>query len=461
MAQAGQAVVNRPLGRVLIFGTSALVLLLLACNPRLYLRAGVPPVAPFNEPPLEPLIAPQQKPLASDALLLAIRKGMVWGWGGQEPRLCPTKLQQLPRRPGEVADYRTYCVSPGPLDGLRNVIGVAAAYGHFLGLDADGTVWAWGKNDFGVLGSAVPTPDARRVEVPLATPVSISGLTDVRDIAVGLYQALAVGSDGVVWTWGSDFPSLGQRFPLRRGLGTSPVQVEGIDRVRAVAAGTIHSLAIREDGTVWGWGTDCDGSLASGVAYPCQAGLTSFRLDGHVIDLVYNDRIDAGPPGGRPEAAPVPIHGLTHVRAIAAGQEDGLAADADGHVWAWGSGYLRGSSFEVQARPVEVPCLHDIQSIATEAIWGHNLALRQDGTVWAWGDVRVPTQADPGCPEADAPGMVLGLPHIVAITSGYTSLALAVDGSVWAWDREGLAPVGVGPVFLQTAPAPVQNLPPQ
>ncbi|MFP2913744.1 RCC1 domain-containing protein, partial [Pyxidicoccus sp. 3LFB2] len=104
---------------------------------------------------------------------------------------------------------------------------VAAGYHHTLALKTDGTVWAWGNNTDGQLGDGTNTPRS--------TPVQVQGLTGVVAIAANDFDTLALKADGTVWAWGNN--SYGQL-----GDGTAPndrstpVQVQGLTGVVAIAA---------------------------------------------------------------------------------------------------------------------------------------------------------------------------------------------------------------------------------
>src|SRR5437763_1644471 len=101
---------------------------------------------------------------------------------------------------------------------------IAAGWGHNLALKSDGTVLAWGRNDYGQ--SAVP-----------------AGLGDVVAIAAGGEHSLALKSDGTVVGWGDN--SDGQsRVP------------RGLNNIIAAAAGLYHSLALKSNGTVVAWGSN-------------------------------------------------------------------------------------------------------------------------------------------------------------------------------------------------------------
>jgi len=101
---------------------------------------------------------------------------------------------------------------------------------------AQGGAWAWGQNDFGQLGDRTTTQ--RNV------PVQVSGLSSgVQDIDGGFYHSLALKNDGTLWAWGkNEFGELGDGTTTQRN---APVQVRGFSGVQAVDAGGNHNLAIR------------------------------------------------------------------------------------------------------------------------------------------------------------------------------------------------------------------------
>jgi alpha-tubulin suppressor-like RCC1 family protein len=141
--------------------------------------------------------------------------------------------------------------------GLSDVIAIAAGGTHNLALKADGTVWAWGENDEGQLGNG--TNDAS------ATPVQVNVVTGVTAIAAGAQHSMALGTeDGVprVWAWGA-----GANGELGDGASTAsslPVPVSGIANPVAIACGEHHSMALTQDGVVWVWGNGEAGQIGDG-----------------------------------------------------------------------------------------------------------------------------------------------------------------------------------------------------
>jgi len=97
--------------------------------------------------------------------------------------------------------------TPAQITGLTNVIAISAAGDTSLALKSDGTVWAWGDNDVGQLGVGYFTTSA---PYGIATPVQVSGLNHVIEIAAGDGHSLALRNDSTVWAWGAnDFGQLG------------------------------------------------------------------------------------------------------------------------------------------------------------------------------------------------------------------------------------------------------------
>src|ERR671922_136910 len=78
-----------------------------------------------------------------------------------------------------------------------------------------------------------------------ATPPAV--LSDVVAISAGTNHSLALKSDGTVVGWGSSF-----------GLGAETPPA-GLSGVVAISAEAVHSLALKSDGTVVGWGSNSSG----------------------------------------------------------------------------------------------------------------------------------------------------------------------------------------------------------
>ena len=126
------------------------------------------------------------------------------------------------------------------------VTALAAGSSHLLTLRQDGTVWAWGENSRGQSSGHGTAKSSQ-------APVQVQGLSQVTALAVGSSHSVALREDGTVWAWGNN--SRGQLVYGTNLSRKAPVQVMGLSRITAVVAGAQYTLALREDGTVWAWGT--------------------------------------------------------------------------------------------------------------------------------------------------------------------------------------------------------------
>ncbi len=85
-------------------------------------------------------------------------------------------------------------------------------------------------------------------------------------IAAGGYHTVVRKPDGSLWAWGrNDYGQLGNGNTTSR---STPVQVSGLSGVTKIAGGLYHTVALRTDGTVWGWGRSDSGQLGDGVDVP-------------------------------------------------------------------------------------------------------------------------------------------------------------------------------------------------
>jgi alpha-tubulin suppressor-like RCC1 family protein len=283
---------------------------------------------------------------AGGAHTLALQSdGTVWGWGLNTS--------------GQIGDGTLVQKNVPISAGLTDVIAIAAGGEHSLALKSDGTVWAWGDNDFGQLGDdTVPTDSTVPVQVLGAGGTGF--LEDVIAIAAGSNHSAAVKADGTVWSWGGN--GSGQLGNGTTTVSAVPVQVNGLTGVVSVAssAGADHTLALKADGTAWGWGRNAINSFVGG-----------WLGDGTATNRV----------------TPVRVFGLTEVVSISTGTFHSAALRADGTVWTWGdnsSGRLGDGTTTDTWVPIQVPGLSNVISVGTGN--AHTVVVKSDGTVWSWGD---------------------------------------------------------------------------
>lgn len=173
---------------------------------------------------------------------LAIRNnGQVYSWGRNDH--------------GQLGNGSTTTSNfPNPVDTFKNIIDIAAGKNHSMYLRAGGSVWAWGDNTFGQLGNGNFTSSN--------LPVQVSGLpSNILSIAAGANFSMALAADSSVWAWGNN--SEGQLGTSGIMFSSTPLNI-GLQNIVQIDAGVVHALALRSDGRVYSWGGNNQGQLGLG-----------------------------------------------------------------------------------------------------------------------------------------------------------------------------------------------------
>jgi alpha-tubulin suppressor-like RCC1 family protein len=119
----------------------------------------------------------------------------------------------------------------------------------------DAPISAWGNNFFGQLGNDTYTSSN--------TPVQVGNLgRGVESISAGGSHGLALKDDGTVWAWG--YNEFGQLSDGTNTDSSTPVQVSELGGVQAITAGNAHNLVLNAPGTVWAWGLTHTANWAMG-----------------------------------------------------------------------------------------------------------------------------------------------------------------------------------------------------
>lgn len=130
----------------------------------------------------------------------------------------------------------------------------SSSYNHTLAIKEDGTLWAWGDNSYGKLGLGYEETGTN----VQSTPIQVGTDTDWKMVSAGGLSSIALKNDGSFWGWGLD--SLGS---LSGFSSFSPVIIVPgvwID----ICAPYDSSIGIRSDGTFWGTGNNSSGQLGNG-----------------------------------------------------------------------------------------------------------------------------------------------------------------------------------------------------
>ena len=271
--------------------------------------------------------------------------GTVWAWGLNEY--------------GVIANGTVkYAQFPTQIKGLKDIVQVNAKSDFGMALDNTGKVWVWGKE----YNNEEETDKSHKMDNSNAiftskdaTPKLISDISDVKEIDGYGNTAIAVKKDGTVWSWDNSKINIGKKNIV------APKQVQGLSDVKSIAMGetynnndSYYAIALKNDGTVWDWGDSKNG---------------------------YIQRVNKNK-----ESEPQQILYLKDVTKIDAGEDVLLALDKDGAVWSWGdkeNGKL-GRDKAPLLMPQKIDGLNKIVDIKVG--YDHSLALSSDGKVYGWGD---------------------------------------------------------------------------
>jgi alpha-tubulin suppressor-like RCC1 family protein len=294
------------------------------------------------------------------------------------------------------------------------------------------TVWAWGDNSYGELGDGTTTSRL--------SPVPVPNLQNIEAVRAGGYHSLALKDDGTVWQWGLNWgieePQTLPCTDLKNLCQLSPVQVtdskgQPITDVRAVGVGFSHNLLVRSsDNTVWTWGDNSYGELGYGQ----DVGLV---ISPHIS--AYPSEVSNGPKA---------------ILGVGGGEGYSLALQSGPPhllIWAWGrdgndqlgvdGNDLCPPPCDLEPHRIAAGLVSGVKDMIDVAAGGSaSMILMEDGTVWAWGDnsncqlgldVTELKRAIPAKVEQD---VSTPMDHVITIAASYEHmLALKSDGTVWSW----------------------------
>ena len=139
---------------------------------------------------------------------------------------------------------------------------LSAGLSHTAFVDQEGVLWTWGSNQSGQLGAETQETgtDLEGTVIPLSSrPLQV--MEDVASVSAGADFTVALKTDGTLWAWGgNDYGQLGNGSTTPSDL---PICV--LDQVTAVSAGDYHVAALRADGSLWTWGDNLYGQLGDGT----------------------------------------------------------------------------------------------------------------------------------------------------------------------------------------------------
>ena len=296
--------------------------------------------------------------------------------------------------------------------------GIAAGYNHTLGIQTDGTLWAWGRNDYGQLGDGTNTNKN--------VPTQIGTDTDWKLVAAGDNHTMAIKNNGTLWAWGrNNYGQLGDGTTVNKN---TPFLVNNDSDWKTISLDYEFTIALKNNGTLWGWGK--------------------------------NNTKQLGNPNTAPIYLPTQIGSDSNWKTIDTGFQKSVALKIDNTFWGWGSGangvFGDGNGNLTLNIPTQTLPNTDWQKTSTGDT---TLAIKADGSLWAWGENSFGSVGN-GNFLNNGPNYVPN--HIGAATDWisvsmgrYASRAINSGGSLFCWGYNIVGQVGDGTTANRNAPTPV------
>jgi len=329
----------------------------------------------------------------------------LWTWGGNGNGILGSNSTVNRSSPVQVGTDTNW-----------NNISSPSASSQVLATKYDGTLWAWGKNDLGQLG----TND----RVYRSSPVQVGTNTTWSLVAAGIVRSAAIKYDGTLWSWGENANGeLGLNDRVDR---SSPVQLGSETGWSKIENGLTTFIAVKTDGTLWAWGTNDNGQLGKN-------------------DIVYR-------------SSPVQVGSDTNWSSVTLGFYNVLATKTDGTMWAWGKndvGQLGLNSRSSFSSPTQIGALTTWSSAKTGL--NHAVAIKTDGTLWTWGNNTNGALGSISTINRSSPVQIGALTNwgMVLNASFDGAQVTKTDGTLWVWGYNTNGVLGLGNTVNRSSPVQV------
>jgi alpha-tubulin suppressor-like RCC1 family protein len=342
---------------------------------------------------------------------------------------------------------------------------ISSGFSHVLAKKTDGTYWAWGYNQGGYFGDGTGTDSY--------VPIQLPNTVNWQSYKSGLFNSFVIKTNGTLW--GTGLNIYGQL-----GVGSSNneflsfVQVGTATTWRAVFPSDSYTIAIKQNGTLWSWGQNVynqlgQGGVSADITSPLQIGIAndwrtvancrssvSFAIKNNGTLWGWGNNI-AGLLGDSSISAwTVPTQHNTDNDwdKISMGTSHVLAIKTNGTLWAWGGGDF-GQSGQDPSTNYDPSAPFQIAGNWKTATGGErfSIGIKTDGTLWAWGKNDVGQLGDGTTTNTYIPVQLGTASNWDQLSCGdYYTVALRADGSLWTWGNNNHGQLGNGTTDVVTTP---------
>jgi alpha-tubulin suppressor-like RCC1 family protein len=344
---------------------------------------------------------------------------------------------------------------------------IKAGYNHVVGQKSDGTLWVWGWGNWGQLGNSTDFDEYNSI--------LLSNTTDWIFLNPGRTNTFSIKTNGTLWACGGNiYGSL--------GVGNSFDHISNLTQIgvstnwKIIAPSDYFTIALKTDNTIWAWGQNDgyqigNGTCCSDVLNPIQiSSATDWKMicssyaragfalknNGTLWGWGTNFSGMLGPSNVSVRQYPTQLNLDTDWKIISSGQSHILAIKNNGSLWGWGSGDYGESGDNLPANyfrdtPNQVGSDNNWKFIATGV--DTSFGIKTDGTLWAWGLNDVGQLGDGTTTNQLQPIQIGNDTNWESVSAGYQHVvALKTNGAVFTWGKNDFGQLGNGTTVANTTP---------
>jgi alpha-tubulin suppressor-like RCC1 family protein len=383
---------------------------------------------------------------ANEESTCAVMEGNVYCWGSNTYNRVGNSFT------GPNYNYPSQVVGVGGVGFLSNITDVALGLHHVCALDSAGSVYCWGRNDYGQIGDN--TTVAKNTPIQVLGVGAVGNLSGITDITAGYLHTCALNSSGNVFCWG--YNGHGQMGDNTTTTRNTPVQVKGVGNVgnlsniTSISSSDYHDCGLSNAGEVYCWGYNGYGQMGvnNGTQYYTPVKVLGVGAVGNLSNIV---QLSSGGHGS---------YGFNCV------------VNNAGNVYCWGyggNGELGDNTAVSKSIPVQVKGVANVgnlSGISSVSAGGyHACSVATSGSVYCWGHGPQGQLGDNGTVTRYTPVQVLGiggtgnLNNIIAVASGsYHTCSVANDGQTYCWGQNNVGQLGDQTITYRSVPVKVVDI---